>query len=435
MKSTAESLVPEDPPADASTPPSHNFLRDFHFPDRRIGPFDAQGSGFFISSTGHIVTSKHVIDGATRIVVTTKTGERIDARVVGTDTVTDLALLEIDTPPHTPRPFVRFSQRAVRVGERVIAIGNPFGLNGSVTSGILSAKGRNVGMGSFDDYLQIDAAINRGNSGGPTFDQTGEVIGVNTAIFSPTGSSVGIAFAIPALTAAEVVEHLRQRGYVERGWLGVEVQGLTPQIAAALARAETSGVLVIDVRHDGPSANSGIRAGDVIERVGDTDIDDARHFARRISGATPGSIIALRVRRGSEAIDLAALVGRRESRHDRPKSGVAAKGSIDLKLAVTPSAGPDGATGGLIVTGIEGGASGESSDLDVLVGDVILRASSRDVSTTADFETERAAAAARGLTHLLVMIRRDDAQRFVAIPVRAPEPRTVAGDHIMVTLR
>lgn len=432
VKTTGENATPDDLPAHATTPLGHNYLPDFHFPDRRLGPFDAQASGFFISADGLIVTSKHVIDGATRVVVTTKAGERRDARIVGTDAVTDLALLEIETPHHHPHPFVRFARRPARVGERVIAVGNPFGLSGSVTSGIVSANERSVGVGAFADYLQIDAAINRGNSGGPTFDQAGDVIGVNTAIFSPTGSSVGIAFAIPASTAADVIEQLRHRGHVERGWLGVEVQVITPQMAAALARAGTSGVLVTDVRPEGPGARSGIRIGDVIDRIDDSEVRDQRHFHRRVSRAAPDTALGLRIRRGGSDIDVVAAVGRREARPDRPTLSHTGQRPVEVTLTVSPAPKPDGAVeSGLLVTGITG-ANSETSELDVMVGDVIVRAGARDVTTTTDFEAERVAASAKGLTHLLVMIRRDDAQRFVALSARAPEHRSASAPDLIV---
>jgi serine protease Do len=435
VKTTGGTATSDDPGAQAATPPAYHHLPDLHFPHRRLGAFDAQGSGFFIDSSGLLVTSKHVVDGVSRIVVTTKDGERRDARIVGTDTVTDLALLELVAPHPQHRPFVRFAPRRARVGEPVFAVGNPYGLSGSVTSGIVSANERSVGAGAFDDYIQIDAAINRGSSGGPTFDQSGDVIGVNTAIFSPTGSSIGIAFAIPAQTAAEVIEQLRQRGHVERGWLGLEVQAITGSLAAALARAGTAGVLVTDVGPDGPGARSGIRIGDVIARVGDSDIQDKRHFLRLESRATPESKVGVRLRRDAEDIDLVIAVGRRDSRPETSVPSDPALRPSDVTLAVAPAPDADGMVGpGLLVTGIAG-VSSETGELDVMIGDVIMRAGTRELTTTSDFEAERAAASAKGLSHLLVMIRRDEVQRFVALPVRAPERRTVAPDLIVVSSR
>ena len=422
-----------DVPNAAEMLPGNNFLRDFHQPDRRLGRFHAQGSGFFISSDGLIVTSNHVIDGAVRILVTTHLGEQREARIVGADKLTDLALLSIESAGQ-PRPFVRFATRPARVGERVVALGNPYGLGGSVTSGIVSANGRNVGQTGYDDYLQIDAAINRGNSGGPTFDSDGDVIGVNTAIFSPTGSSVGIAFAIPAVTAAYVSERLRRHGHVDRGWLGLDVQAITPEIASGLGRHGTSGALVIEVSVTGPAARSGLRIGDVIEKIDERDVQSSSDFVKRVYGATPGQELKLEVRRDADRLAIAATVGRREqpdvSNPLRPNIRPA-----NIKLALAPSTKITGGDDpGLIVTGIDA-TNGDAADLDLMVGDVILSAGGRDVATLKDIETERAAARAKQQSHFLFLVRRDDARRFVAIPVSVPDSVPTGPDYLVLSAR
>ena len=428
-----EGSAESDVPNPAELLAGHNFLRDFHQPDRRLGRFHAQGSGFFISSDGLIVTSKHVIDGAVRVIVTMHDGEQREARIVGTDTLTDLALLSIESAGQ-PRPFVRFAARTVRVGERVVAVGNPFGLGGSVTSGIVSANGRNIGQGGYDDYLQIDAAINRGNSGGPTFDSNGDVIGVNTAIFSPTGSSVGIAFAIPAMTAADVSERLRRHGHVDRGWLGLDVQAITPEIASGLGRRGTSGALVIEVSANGPAARSGIRIGDVIEKIDERDIQSSRDFVKRVSGATPGQALKLEVRRDADRLAIAATVSRRE----QPDPSDPLSPNIrpaKIKLALEPANKMTGGNDpGLIVTGIDA-ANGDAADLDIMVGDIILRAGGRDVATLKDIESERATARAKQQSHLLFLVRRDETRRFVAIPVTVPDYAPTGPDYLVLSAR
>ena len=430
---TGEGSADPDVPNLGETSPSHSFLRDFHQPDRRLGPFHAQGSGFFISSDGLIVTSKHVIDGAVRVIVTTHAGERREARIVGTDKLTDLALLSIETVGQS-RPFVRFAARTARVGERVVAVGSPFGLGGSVTSGIVSANGRNISHGGFDDYLQIDAPINRGNSGGPTFDSNGEVIGVNTAIFSPTGSSVGIAFAIPAMTAADVSERLRRYGHVDRGWLGLDVQAITPEIASGLGREGTSGALVIEVADNGPAARSGIRIGDVIEKIDDRDIQSSRDFVKRVGGSTPGKELKLEIRRDTDRLAIAATVGRREQR-EMSKAIAPNARPAKIKLALAPANKITGGNDvGLIVTGIDA-ANGDAADFDLMVDDIILRAGGRDVETLKDIEIERATARAKLQSHLLFLVRRDDTRRFVAIPVAVPDSAPTSPDYLILSAR
>ncbi len=223
----------------------------------------ALGSGFIIDPSGYIVTNNHVVENATKVTVVFQDGSKHPAKIIGRDPKTDLALLKIDAPQ--PLPYVTWGDsNAAQVGDWVLAVGNPFGLGGTVSSGIISARGRDIHAGPYDDFLQIDASINRGNSGGPTFNLDGKVIGINTAIYSPNGGSVGIGFAIPSSLAKPVIDQLRAHGKVERGWLGVQIQGVTPEIAKSLGLPKAEGALVADVNPDGPAAKSGIKQGDVI---------------------------------------------------------------------------------------------------------------------------------------------------------------------------
>src|SRR4051794_27635851 len=233
----------------------------------------AQGSGFFISPDGYAVTNNHVVERGKSIEIQTDDNKTYTAKVVGTDPKTDLALLKIDGDNF---PYVRLGDKAPRVGDWVLAVGNPFGLGGTVTAGIVSARGRDIGAGPYDDFLQIDAPVNKGNSGGPTFNTEGSVIGVNTAIFSPSGGSVGIAFAIPAETVKTVVAQLKDKGKVARGWIGVQIQPVTKEIAESLGMKKPGGALVAEPQKDGPAAKAGIQSGDVITAVNDKPVADAR---------------------------------------------------------------------------------------------------------------------------------------------------------------
>src|SRR5579883_1772968 len=222
----------------------------------------AQGSGFIISPDGYVVTNDHVVDNATEVTVTLDDGKNVPAKIIGTDKKTDLALLKIKEGG--PYQYVEFAKTTPRVGDWVIAVGNPFGLGGTVTAGIMSARGRDIGAGPYDDFLQIDAPVNRGNSGGPSFNLQGQVVGVNTAIFSPSGGSVGIGFAIPADTAQTVIAELKEKGTVSRGWIGVQIQPVTQEIADSLGLKSTKGALVAQVQPHSPAGDAGIKSGDVI---------------------------------------------------------------------------------------------------------------------------------------------------------------------------
>src|ERR1700719_1697370 len=285
-------------PDQSGSPFDRFFFKQFGFRDPNAVPHRHQimigeGSGFFISPDGYAVTNNHVVDHAESVQVTTNDGTVYTAKVVGTDPKTDLALIKVDGKKDFS--YVKFADQPPRIGDWVVAVGNPFGLGGTVTAGIVSARGRDIGAGPYDDYVQIDAPINKGNSGGPAFDVEGNVIGVNTSIFSPSGGSVGIGFDIPADTAKLVVAELKDKGSVTRGWLGVQVQPVTADIADSLGLKQARGAMVDNPQDGSPAANAGIEAGDVITAVNGAPIKDARDLARTISMMAPGSQVKLDV--------------------------------------------------------------------------------------------------------------------------------------------
>jgi serine protease Do len=283
-------------------PPGHpmeRFFRQFRDGERgERGPRQERprrfgqslGSGFFISADGYVVTNNHVIDKATEVEITMDDGKTLEAKVVGTDPKTDLALLKVEGSDF---PYVRMAGQKARIGDWVVAIGNPFGLGGTVTAGIVSAQHRDIGAGPYDDFIQIDASVNRGNSGGPTFNLSGEVVGVNTAIFSPSGGNVGIAFAIPATTVETVVASLKDKGSVTRGFIGVQMQPVTKEIAEAIGLKEPKGALVAEAMKDGPAAKAGVKTGDTIIAVDGQPIAEAKDLSRKVANVVPGKTVSL----------------------------------------------------------------------------------------------------------------------------------------------
>src|SRR5215211_868343 len=315
--------------------PMERFFRRFGSPDSQgqgapdspRGPRGrnfsmGQGSGFFISADGYAVTNNHVVDKADSVEVTTDDGKSYTAKVIGSDPKTDLALIKVEG--RSDFPHVDFAETTPRIGDWVLAVGNPFGLGGTVTAGIVSARGRDIGAGPYDDFIQIDAPVNKGNSGGPTFDVDGNVIGVNTAIFSPSGGSVGIAFAIPAPTVKSIVAQLKDNGKVTRGWIGVHIQPVTAEIADNLGLKTPQGALVSEPQENGPAAKAGIMAGDVVTAVNGNPVKDARDLAKQIGSMAPGSTAKLTVwRKGEEktfSIALGELPSQREARAAMPDS-------------------------------------------------------------------------------------------------------------------
>ena len=282
----------------------HLFPQSPNGQARRI----ALGSGFIVDPAGYVVTNSHVIGDATKVEVTLQDNSKYTAKIVGRDPKTDIAVLKITADK--PLSYVKFGDSsAAQVGDWVMAVGNPFGLGGTVTTGIISARGRDIHSGPFDDFLQIDAPINRGNSGGPTFNLEGEVIGINTAIYSPNGGSVGIGFAVPSNVAKTIVAQLEEHGKVSRGWLGVQIQEVTPAIAASLGLHGEKGALVAVVTPDSPGAKAGIKQGDVILSFNGTDVSQLRDLPRLVAGTAPDTAATMTVWRNGEKVELRTKVG------------------------------------------------------------------------------------------------------------------------------
>ena len=329
----------------------------------------AQGSGFFITADGYAVTNNHVVDKAKAVEITTDDGKTYDAKVVGTDPRTDLALIKVDGG--SDFPFVKLAEVAPRIGDWVVAVGNPFGLGGTVTAGIVSARGRDIGSGPYDDFIQIDAPVNKGNSGGPTFDMEGNVIGVNTAIFSPSGGSVGIAFDIPIETVKTVVAQLKDKGFVSRGWIGVQIQPVTSDIAEGLGLKGTEGALVAEPQADSPAAKAGIVTGDVITAVNGHGVKDAHELAKQIGSMTPGTTVKLTIwRKGEEksvSLTLGELPKSREALATTPDSDATGAGLPKLGLSLAPAG---SGSEGVIVTDVD--PNGPASEQGLKTGDIIL---------------------------------------------------------------
>jgi serine protease Do len=383
----------------------------------------SQGSGFFISADGYAVTNNHVVERGQTVEIKTDDGKSYEAKVIGTDSRTDIALLKADG--RSDFPYVKFTEKAPRVGDWVLAVGNPFGLGGTVTAGIVSANGRDIGAGPYDDFIQIDAPVNKGNSGGPTFDVEGNVIGVNTAIYSPSGGSVGIAFAIPADTVKTVVAQLKDKGSVTRGWIGVQIQPVTAEIADSLGLKTQQGALVADPQASGPAAKAGIESGDVITSVNGTPVKDARDLAKKIGAQAPGETVKLGVvRKGAEktvTVTLGTIPDDREARADRgqrqrgerdtPDSGIP---QLGLSLAPAGSVAGVGSQG-VVVTDVD--ANGPAAERGFKTGDVILEVAGKPVSNPADVRNALTAAKGEGKRTVLLRVKSGEATRFVAIPV------------------
>ncbi len=378
----------------------------------------SQGSGFFISADGYVVTNNHVVDGSDEVTVTLDDGDKLDARVIGTDDKTDLALLKVDTG--RTFSFVEFSDTDIRVGDWVVAVGNPFGLGGTVTAGIVSARGRDIGSGPYDDYIQIDAPINRGNSGGPTFDLSGRVVGVNTAIFSPSGGSVGIGFAIPAAVARDVIADLKDDGSVTRGWLGVMIQPVGEDIAASVGLKTAAGAMVTEPQADSPAVSAGIASGDVIVAVNGRKVESPKELARLIAGFAPGTRVDLTIwRDGVEkrlGVTLGTLPGTvRVAATTSAPDAPAAESKIGLTLA--PAAAVGAGTVGVAITGID--PDGPAAGKGISKGDVILDVGGKAVSTPGDVAKGIERTRAAGRKAVLMRVRSGDETRYVAVPLAA----------------
>jgi len=375
-----------------------------------------QGSGFFISADGYAVTNNHVVDHATSVQVTTADGTTYKARVVGTDPKSDLALIKVDDK--SDFPFVQFADHAPQVGDWVIAVGNPFGLGGTVTAGIVSASSRDIGSGTNDDYIQIDAPINKGNSGGPAFDVEGKVIGINTAIFSPSGGSVGIGFDIPADTAKRVIAQLKDNGHVTRGWLGVQIQPVTAGIADSLGLKKVEGAIVDAAQDGSPAAKAGLQAGDVITAVNGTPVKDARDLARTIGMLTPSAAVKLDIVRQGEAKAVTVTLAQMPNEQTAsagPDTQSPGHGVPHLGLTVAPAAAVGAGQNGVVVTAVE--PDGPAAEAGFEAGNVILDVSGKAVSNADDIAKVLREAQAQGKHDVLMRVKAGDATHFVAVPL------------------
>lgn len=384
----------------------------------RVRPV-SQGSGFFISEDGYLVTNNHVVEGGSSFSVILDDGTELEAKLVGRDPRTDLAVLKVDEE----REFTYVDWAAddsVQVGDWVVAVGNPFGLGGSVTAGIVSARGRDIGAGPYDDFIQVDAPINKGNSGGPTFNLSGKVIGINTAIFSPSGGNVGIAFAIPASTAKDVVKDLIDDGKVERGWLGVQIQPVTEDIAESLGLADAKGALVNEPQPDAPAAAAGVQAGDVVTAVNGDTVEGPRELARKIGSLEPGTTIDLTLWRNGESIEKTIKLGtlptdmaslqEDDAGPDQP-SPEATSTLEDFGLTVVPA--DDG--NGLLITDVAPDSAADSRGLRA--GDVIRSVNNQEVDSAKEVVSVIDKAAKDGRTAALFQVENDSRSRFVALPI------------------
>ncbi|MFM2391022.1 MAG: hypothetical protein RLZZ437_2577 [Pseudomonadota bacterium] len=409
--------------------PFEDFFEEFGGPDGNDGPrrSEALGSGFVISEDGYIVTNNHVIEGADEIEIEFFSGERLEAKLVGTDPNTDIALLKVES--ETPLPFVTFGNSdLMRVGDWVVAMGNPLGQGFSVSAGIVSARNRAL-SGTYDDYLQTDAAINRGNSGGPLFNMDGQVVGVNTAILSPNGGSIGIGFSMASNVVTKVVDQLREFGETRRGWLGVRIQDVSPDVAEAMGLAEAKGALITDVP-EGPAKEAGLLAGDVITQFDGKPVDDTRDLTRRVADAPVGAAVPVVILREGQTETLDVVLGRREEAEasaqpaaatpeDAAEADVLGMTLVPLTDEMAGTLGLDAGTKGLAVTAVD--VASEAYTKGMREGDVITEAGQQKVERLQDLTDRVSEAVDAGRKSLLLLVRREGDPRFVALAVEEPQ--------------
>lgn len=419
--------MPQLPPGS----PFEDFFKDFfdrNGPQQRSRRATSLGSGFIISEDGYIVTNNHVIQDADEITVILSDDKRLKAELVGRDPKTDLAVLKVESDD--PLPAVKFGDSdASRVGDWVVAIGNPFGLGGTVTAGIISARGRDINSGPYDDYLQTDASINRGNSGGPMFNLAGEVIGVNTAIYSPSGGSVGIGFAIPSATVEPVINQLRKYGQVKRGWLGVHIQQVTEEIAESLGLDEATGALVASVIEDGPAAKSNIKAGDVILKFNDKVVEEMRMLPKIVADTEVDKAVDVEIWRGGKLVTLEVKVGELEediktaSSSSSGSNGNSGEQHIDA-LGLTLATVTDGLrekykledkSKGVVITEVD--VDGAAAEKGIREGDLIVEVGQEEVSTPKQISAKVDDARSQGRKSVLMLVEGQSGLRFVAIRI------------------
>ncbi len=414
----------------SQTSPFDEFMRRFgqqnpnNLPGNGPAPdgvMHALGSGFLISASGEVVTNNHVVDGASSIKVTLQDGREFTAHVVGTDKATDVALIKLDKAQNLP--FANFpSSEGLRVGDAVVAIGNPFGLGGTVTSGIVSALGRDINSGPYDNFIQTDAAINKGNSGGPLFNSAGEVVGMNTAIYSPDGGSVGIGFAVPAKTIQTIVTQLRDHGSVARGWLGVAIQPVTSDLAQALGMPQAQGAVIANVEPDSPAAKAKLQSGDVILAVNGDKVDATHGLPTLIAAISTGKSADLTVLRGGKSQTIAVTIGTLTPDKLKLASAVPAPdGATQTPLGATVEMlTPDVASGfglptdatGVVVSKV----APDSPNADrILPGDIVLEVEGHAVTSPAEMNTLIGGAKDKGA--LLIKLSRNGQPLFVGAVV------------------
>jgi serine protease Do len=431
--STMQAVAPAAKGGTEVAPPApgaslDEFFRDF-FGEGSAGAASPRvvslGSGFIVDPAGYIVTNSHVIADAEQITVTLSDDTSYAARVVGRDAVSDLALLKIDAK--APLPAATWGDSAkTKVGDWVLAIGNPFGLGGSVTAGIISATARDIHAGPYDDFLQTDAAINRGNSGGPMFNLAGEVIGINTAIFSPSGGSVGIGFAVPAAFARPIIDQLKATGRVERGWIGARIQPLTDDLAAAVGLDKARGAMIAAVDPDSPAVRAKLMPGDVILAYDGKTIERSRQLPRLVAATQPDKKVALSIWRDGKArvveLEVALLDPDRPAQHppepEKPTPPVTVD-ALGLKLArLTPELRKQfslpAAVQGVVITEVPAGSAAAVQGLQP--GDLVVAIGRLPVASPEEIKTSAVAARKTGHKFLLVRVEREGSTRFVALP-------------------
>jgi periplasmic serine protease, Do/DeqQ family len=396
---------------------------------RRDGPPAGRemgvGSGFIVSTDGLIVTNNHVVDGAETITVRLKDGQELPAKLVGTDSKTDLAVVKVDAPAALPTLKWGDSEHA-RVGDWVVAVGNPYGLSGTVTAGIISSRGRDTGASPYVDFIQIDAPLNSGNSGGPLLNDAGDVIGINTAIYSPNGGSVGIGFAIPSDTAKSVVAQLEDKGTVERGWLGIAIQPVTRDVADSLGLSEAKGALVATVTPDSPAAKAGLRQGDVVLDFDGHEVTNPRDLSRVVASAEIGGRKSVSLWRDSKTVNVAVAVGeapkqqvaaaddtRRAHQEDGASVELAALGLSLAKSGQGPSRKSVSSDGGVIVAGVD--PDGEAAGKGIQPGDVILRVNDHTVSSAGEVVKAVERAKTENRKAVLLLVENNTGQHFVPL--------------------
>ena len=381
-------------------------------PKRR---FVAAGSGFVVSADGYIITNNHVVDNADKVTVVFDNGDEMSAKVVGTDEKTDLAVVKVDGV--TDLSFVKLADTDVRVGEWVVAVGNPFGLGGTVTAGIVSARGRDIAGSSYGDFLQIDAAVNTGNSGGPAFNLEGQVVGVNTAIFSPNGGNVGIAFAIPANVVKQVTDQLISSGTVTRGFLGVGIQDVTRDIAESVGLGNRRGALVTEPSKDGPAGLAGTRSGDVIIMVDGDEISNALDLSRTIAGKDPGTPVEVTIWRDGQEQTISVTLGKLDEQVAQPAEPIppadipAGPTETSVGITLVPSA--DGV--GLLIQEVNPDST--AAEKGFAIGDTILEVNNQPVATVEQFEQAIQGVKDAGRGTALIKAQRDGNVRFVGLPL------------------